>query len=88
MQGKCIDLSSDSAQAAGLPTMANEHSISLRCQWVSTGFICQKPRRANFEASLKASLSMPKIGIQSSPRIPGDARNAFLENQELILQYY
>ena len=31
MRVQCIDLPQDSAPAAGLPTMANEQSISLRC---------------------------------------------------------
>ena len=31
LRGECIDLRLHSAPAAGLPTMANEQSISLRC---------------------------------------------------------
>ena len=33
MWGKCIDLPPHSVPAAGLPTTANEHSLSLRCLW-------------------------------------------------------
>ena len=32
--GECIDLPSHSAPAAGPPTAANQHSISLRCLWL------------------------------------------------------
>ena len=34
MQRECIDLPPNSAPAAGLPTMAIEQSISLRCLWM------------------------------------------------------
>ena len=35
MWGQCIDLPPNSAPAAGRPTLADEQSISLRCQWAT-----------------------------------------------------
>ena len=39
MWDKCTDLSPHSAPEAGLPTMANEQSISLRCLWMRLWYV-------------------------------------------------